>query len=78
MRFSTLAVATLATVVAAHPPPPPPPTTPMATALDPADIFAAQATALTESPTSKVKGKVFDRYISIVRSLKSSRLGCSH
>lgn len=31
------------------------------TATDTADVYAAQATAETESPTSNVKGKVFDR-----------------
>jgi acid phosphatase len=35
------------------------------TATDAADVYAAQATALTESPTSHVKGKAFDRYVSI-------------
>lgn len=35
------------------------------TATDPADVYAAQATALTRSPTSHVKGKAFDRYVSI-------------
>lgn len=35
------------------------------TATDPADVYAAQATAKTDSPTSSVKGKVFDRYVSI-------------
>lgn len=35
------------------------------TATDPANVYAAQATALTRSPTSDVKGKVFDRYVSI-------------
>ena len=28
-------------------------------------VYAAQATALTESPTSNVKGAAFDRYVSI-------------
>ena len=56
MRFSTtLTAATLATVAIAASP----------TATDPADVYAAQATALTESPVSKVKGKSFDRYVSI-------------
>jgi acid phosphatase len=59
MRFSTaLAVASLASAAFAAPAGP-------ATATDTADVYAAQATALTESPTSKVKGKVFDRYVSI-------------
>jgi acid phosphatase len=35
------------------------------TASDAADVYAAQATAKTESPTSHVKGKAFDRYVSI-------------
>jgi len=35
------------------------------TATDPADVYAAQATARTDSPTSHVKGKAFDRYVSI-------------
>ncbi len=35
------------------------------TATDVADVYAAQATALTLSPTSNVKGAAFDRYVSI-------------
>jgi len=35
------------------------------TASDAADVYAAQATAITKSPTSNVKGKAFDRYVSI-------------
>jgi acid phosphatase len=35
------------------------------TATDTADVYAAQATARTASPTSHVKGKAFDRYVSI-------------
>lgn len=35
------------------------------TATDPAAVYAAQATAKTESPTSHVKGKVFDRFVTI-------------
>ena len=31
------------------------------TATSPADVYAAQATALTKSPTSHVSGKAFDR-----------------
>jgi acid phosphatase len=59
MRFSTtLTVASLASAAFAAPAGP-------ATATDTADVYAAQATAITESPTSKVKGKVFDRYASI-------------
>lgn len=60
MHFSTtLAVAALVSIAAAVPAPASP------TATDPADVYAAQATAKTESPTSKVKGKAFDRYVSI-------------
>jgi len=40
-------------------------TTPTATASDPADVSAAAATALSSSPTSHVKGKAFQRYVSI-------------
>jgi len=62
MFFSTAAVvATLASVAVAAPASP--------TATDPADVYAAQATALTQSPTSKVKGRAFDRYVSIVWNL---------
>jgi acid phosphatase len=58
MRFSiAVTAATLASVAIASPASP--------TATDTADVYAAQATALTESPTSKVKGKAFDRYVSI-------------
>jgi acid phosphatase len=58
MRFSaTLAAAALVSVAVAAPASP--------TATDPADVSAAQATAKSESPTSKVKGKAFDRYVSI-------------
>ena len=35
------------------------------TANDAADVHAAQATAKSESPVSHVKGKAFDRYVSI-------------
>lgn len=35
------------------------------TATRPADVQAAQATARTQSPTSDVKGKVFDRFVTI-------------
>ncbi|KAG4442227.1 hypothetical protein IFR05_002276 [Cadophora sp. M221] len=60
MRFSsTVTLASLASVALAAPAPASP------TATDPADVYAAQATALTLSPTSKVKGKSFDRYVSI-------------
>lgn len=65
MRSSSLiAIASLASVAVAAP-------APVAqraaspTATDAADVYAAQATALTLSPTSHVKGKVFDRYVSI-------------
>jgi acid phosphatase len=58
MRFSTsVALASLASAALAAPASP--------TATDTADVYAAQATALTETVTSKVKGKVFDRYVSI-------------
>ncbi|TAQ85035.1 hypothetical protein B7494_g6640 [Chlorociboria aeruginascens] len=57
MRFSVSAVAVLASAVTAAPASP--------TASDPADVYAAQATAVTKSPTSHVRGKVFDRYVSI-------------
>jgi len=40
-------------------------TIPTATASDPADVSAAAATALSLSPTSNVKGKAFQRYVSI-------------
>ncbi|KAH7370765.1 acid phosphatase [Rhexocercosporidium sp. MPI-PUGE-AT-0058] len=60
MRFSSaFTVASWASVTLAAPAPASP------TATDPADVYAAQATALTLSPTSKVKGKSFDRYVSI-------------
>lgn len=59
MRFSLLSAASLASVVVAAPAS----TNPTATARS--DVLAAQATALTRSPTSNVKGKVFDRYVSI-------------
>ena len=35
------------------------------TANDAADVHAAQATTLSKSPTSHIKGKAFDRYVSI-------------
>lgn len=58
MRFSsTLVAASVAQVTLSAPASP--------TATDVADVYAAQATALTESPTSCVKGKSFDRYVSI-------------
>jgi acid phosphatase len=58
MRFSTgIMVTTLAVVAVAAPVSP--------TATDVTDVYAAQATAKSQSPTSKVKGKVFDRYVSI-------------
>ncbi|KAL3421338.1 phosphoesterase [Phlyctema vagabunda] len=52
-------IAVLASVVIAAP------ATTNPTATSPADVYAAQATAKTNSPTSNVKGKVFDRYVSI-------------
>ncbi len=64
MRFSsTFAVASLASAALAAPAPAPAPASPTAT--DAADVYAAQATALTLSPTSNIKGKAFDRYVSI-------------
>ena len=60
MRFSkSVAVAALASAATAAPAPASP------TATDAADVYAAQATAVTLSPTSNVKGKAFDRYVSI-------------
>lgn len=35
------------------------------TATSPADVAAAAATAKTESPTSHVKGKAFDRFVTV-------------
>jgi acid phosphatase len=70
MRFSSVAVAALATGAMATPHGNPVPTgNPTATASDPADVYAAQATAVSKSPTSKVRGKAFDRYVSIVRAI---------
>jgi acid phosphatase len=65
MRFSTgLSAAALLAVAAAAPA-----SSPVAvanpTATDPAAVYAAQATAKTESPTSHVKGKAFDRFVTI-------------
>lgn len=61
MRFSTFAaVSSLASAAIAAPA-----TAASPTATDTADVYAAQATAKTESPTSHVKGKAFDRYVSI-------------
>ncbi|KFY72412.1 hypothetical protein V499_07458 [Pseudogymnoascus sp. VKM F-103] len=65
MRFSTgIYTAALVAVAAAAPKSS---STPAAnpTATDPAAVYAAQATAKTESPTSHVKGKVFDRFVTI-------------
>jgi acid phosphatase len=60
MRFqSTLFAASLASTVVAAPASSNP------TATSAADVYAAQATAKTLSPTSHVPGKVFDRYVSI-------------
>ncbi|KAG0647880.1 Phosphate-repressible acid phosphatase [Hyphodiscus hymeniophilus] len=63
MHFSScsLIVICLASVSAAAPAT----TAASPTATDVADVDAAQATAKTESPTSHVKGKAFDRYVSI-------------
>lgn len=61
MRFSsTICAAALASLATAAPA-----TVASPTATDVADVKAAQATAKSQSPTSKVKGKVFDRYVSI-------------
>lgn len=58
MRLSTtFTAAALASVAIAAPASP--------TATDAADVHAAQATAKSESPVSKVKGAAFDRYVSI-------------
>jgi acid phosphatase len=54
ISFATAILAPLAIAAPASP-----------TATDTLDVYAAQATAKTESPTSHVKGKVFDRYVSI-------------
>ena len=65
MRFSTgISAAALLALAAAAP------TSSSAsvvnpTATDPAAVYAAQATAKTESPTSHVKGKAFDRFVTI-------------
>ncbi|KUJ20782.1 acid phosphatase [Mollisia scopiformis] len=62
MLFSTLLVAaTLVSVALAVPAPAPA----SPTATDTTDVYAAQATVLTLSPVSNVKGKAFDRYVSI-------------
>lgn len=61
MHCSTAAiVATLATVALALPATPASPT-----ATDVIDVAAAAATAKSQSPVSHVKGKAFDRYVSI-------------
>lgn len=58
MRFTlSLVAASLASLTIAAPSSP--------TATDVVDVYAAQATAKSESPTSHVKGKAFDRYVSI-------------
>ena len=62
MRFS-IGISAAALVAVAAAAPAPAPASPTAT--DPADVYAAQATAKTESPTSHVKGRAFDRYVSI-------------
>ncbi len=60
MRFqSTLFAASLASTAVAAPASSNP------TATSAADVYAAQATAKTLSPTSHVPGKAFDRYVSI-------------
>jgi len=69
MRFSTTAaVAAVASVALAAPATPASPT-----ATDPADVYAAQATALTEDPTSHIPGRAFDRYVSIVCIYSTNR-----
>ena len=58
MRYSTsFLVTSLASLAVAAPASP--------TATDPADVYSAQATALTLSPTSNVKGAAFGRYVPI-------------
>ena len=52
--FTSLGLATTAIAAPASP-----------TATDAADVHAAQSTAVSTSPTSNVKGKAFDRYVSI-------------
>lgn len=80
MRFSsTIGVLAISSLAVATPVSP--------TATDVADVLAAQATAKSLSPTSKVKGKVFDRYVSIwfentdydlaAADRKSSLISCS-
>ena len=60
MRCSiSIVVAVLASTAFAVPTPASP------TATDASDVYAAQATAKTETVTSKVKGHAFDRYVSI-------------
>jgi acid phosphatase len=58
MRSAIIAAISLASACTAGPVSSP-------TATDAANVYAAQATALSRSPTSNVKGKVFDRYVSI-------------
>jgi acid phosphatase len=58
MRASIIAAISLASLSVASPLSSP-------TATDAANVYAAQATALSRSPTSSVKGKAFDRYVSI-------------
>jgi acid phosphatase len=60
MRFSSiLTVGALASISYAAPAPASP------TATDAADVYAAQATAKSSSPNSKVKGRAFDRFVTI-------------
>lgn len=56
LHSTTVALASLLSAAIAAPAP---------TATDTAAVYAAQATARTASPTSHVKGKAFDRYVSI-------------
>jgi acid phosphatase len=58
MRSSIIATLSVASLSVASPVSSP-------TATDAANVYAAQATAISRSPTSSVKGKVFDRYVSI-------------
>lgn len=69
MRFFQSAAVTALVGVAAAAPPHPAQASSVSsvspTATDRADVLAAQATAKSESPVTHVKGKAFDRYVSI-------------
>lgn len=65
MRFSTGIYTAALVAVAAAAPKSSLTSTANPTATDPAAVYAAQATAKTESPTSHVKGKAFDRFVTI-------------